>query len=107
MHWAAITATPAGNVGIGTIAPSYTLQVNGSVAGTSWTATSDARMKKDVETLSGALDKITALRGVAFSWDRESHPERNFPEGRQIGFIAQEVEKIIPEVVTEDGKGIK
>lgn len=64
-------------------------------------------MKKEVETLSGSLEKIAALRGVAFTWDRENNPERNFPEGRQIGFIAQEVEKIIPEVVTADDKGIK
>ncbi len=60
-------------------------------------STSDIRVKTDIETIDNALDKILRLRGVSFK-------KYNKPS---IGVIAQEVEKVIPEVVTvpdgEDG----
>mgnify|MGYP001393086211 CR=1 FL=1 len=59
---------------------------------------SDERLKKDVTDLSGSLDKIKQLRGVNFKWIDE---ERG--TGNNIGFIAQEVEPIIPEIVEDGG----
>jgi hypothetical protein len=62
-------------------------------------AYSDERIKDNVETIDNALDKVNQLRGVSFN--RKS-------DGKQsIGVIAQEIEKVLPEVVTEDDKGIK
>jgi len=59
------------------------------------TAFSDERLKRDIETIPNALDKVCQLRGVTF--------ERIDDEGRKsMGVIAQEIEKIIPEVVRED-----
>ncbi len=95
------------SVGIWTAVPSYTLHVNGSVAGISWTSLSDRRLKTNIETLTGVLDKIDKLRGVYFDWNNLSNPERNFPTGKQVGFIAQEVESVYPELVTQDKEGIK
>jgi len=77
----------------------YTFYVNGTASGTSpWGNTSDLRLKKDVQTISNALERVISLRGVNFKWK----DEHQFEEGLQMGFIAQEAEKIIPEVVRKN-----
>ena len=59
------------------------------------TAFSDERLKENIETISDALDKVCQMRGVTFN-------RTDFKSEKQMGVIAQEVEKIIPEVVKED-----
>lgn len=93
----------SGNVGIGTTSPAYKLDVNGTLRCTTLTETSDARFKTNIEPLSDALDLALGLRGVSFDW----RPGLGFPDGRQIGFVAQEVEKIFPELVSTDHQGYK
>ena len=63
---------------------------------------SDERLKENIETVENALDKVTALRGVYF--DMKANPGV-----RKLGLIAQEVEEIIPEVVSiaDDEMGTK
>ncbi|HEY8949893.1 MAG TPA: tail fiber domain-containing protein [Rhizomicrobium sp.] len=96
-----------GNVGIDTVSPTLTLYVNGTSGGTSaWTNTSDARLKKNIVPISGALDLIEALQGVRFDWrqpdERSVGKALNLPAGeRQIGFIAQDVEKVLPEAISQ------
>jgi len=63
----------------------------GSITATQYTSTSDISLKKNVSTIENALEKVLSLRGVEY--DRVESGEH------QIGVIAQEVEKIIPEVV--------
>ncbi len=105
-----IDITPAGNVGIKTNSPTATLDVNGSVrfrgitSGSQTTAividsngnlhsnSSDIRLKENIKPLDNSLDKILKLRGVSFTW--KANPEY----GTRIGFIAQEFEKVIPEL---------
>jgi len=88
----------------------YKLQVNSQIFATSATvATSDGRYKENVAPLGGCLDLVKALRPVSFTWKpqqditrtddegnevlvREGH---NFPEGIQVGFIAQEVQEVL------------
>jgi hypothetical protein len=92
--------TSAGNVGIGTTSPSYTLHVNGSVAGTSaYVNLSDKRYKKDILPIENALDKILALNGVTFNWDKEA-TDMNLDDNNHIGLLAQDVEEILPQAVT-------
>ena len=79
---------------------------NGGYTG-SWSHYSDARMKKDVETLNDGLGRVLALRGVSFTWRRDEFPEQHLNDGPQIGFVAQEVEPVLPEVVTTDPQGFK
>jgi hypothetical protein len=122
------TITTGNRIGIGTVfyngvtQPSEALDINGSARfravgataffanlnitsdGTLTTATSDIRLKENIEPLNNSLEKLLQLTGVTFNWIGQ--------EGKRIGFIAQDVEKVIPELVftnenTEDKiKGI-
>ncbi|MEX2590306.1 MAG: tail fiber domain-containing protein [Chitinophagales bacterium] len=97
-----------GNVSIGgAIDNNYKLMVYGKLRTNGINETSDARLKKNVKTLENALDKIMALRGVNYEWKKEEYPERNLSDGIELGVIAQEVEKILPEVVDTDSEGYK
>ena len=86
-----------GNDG-GTIISAMVLDMSAAGAATfnnDVTAFSDERLKRDIETIPNALDKVCQMRGVTFERiDDEGH--------KSMGVIAQEVEKIIPEVVRED-----
>ena len=80
------------------------LHVNGSVAGVgAYNALSDIRYKKDVQSLAHSLAKILAIRGVTYKWIDED----KYGSQTQIGVIAQEIEKIVPEVVTTGSDGVK
>ena len=92
-----------GNVGLGQPDPQFRLEVNGEVGALGFVPISDASLKTDVEDLTGSLDLVKELRGVKYRFDPESDPEINFPEETQIGFLAQEVQEIIPEVVRDKG----
>jgi hypothetical protein len=114
-----------GNVGINVLNPTEKLDVGGNLRvrtvlsasyslslGISSTGelryqnTSDIRLKKDVSTIDSALSKVLNLRGVNFTWIG------NEEVGNQIGFIAQEVEQVVPELTfevpnpEEDYKGV-
>jgi len=91
-----------GATGIGTGSPSRMLFVNGDAGGTTaWYNDSDERLKKNIQTIPDALDRVRAIRGVMYEWiDPENHEE-----GLQIGFIGQELEPVVPEVVDVDEDG--
>jgi hypothetical protein len=79
---------------------------NGYITG-SWAGPSDARLKKNVATLTEALSRVLSLRGVSFEWRRDEFPDKHLGDGQQIGFIAQEVEPVLPQVVSTDPEGFK
>ena len=60
------------------------------------TTISDERVKTDVETIDSALDKVLQMRGVEYTWTRGKRKGK-----KDIGVIAQEVEKVLPEIVRE------
>ena len=60
---------------------------------------SDARLKKEVSTINNALEKVQTLRGVSFKWKDNNKAD--------IGVIAQEIEPVIPELVSTDKEGYK
>lgn len=62
----------------------------------------DSSLTKDVVDLRDALEKVTSLRGVAFTWKDEARGR-----GVQLGLRAQDVETVYPEAVTADGAGLK
>ena len=97
----ALRIMPSGVVGIRKDIPSYTLDVNGSVAGTSaYNNTSDRRLKQDIQPITGALDKVLALQGVTFNWNKTVDPSLNLDDRNHLGFIAQDVEPVLPQVVS-------
>jgi hypothetical protein len=92
----------SGNVGIGITTPTTKLYVNGDIIANSIAGSSDLRFKTDILPVSNALEKVKSLRGVYFKWNRQAFPEKDFSEKTELGFIAQEVEKVLPEVVFKD-----
>ena len=77
----------------------FTFYVNGTAGGNlAWNSGSDRNLKKNIETIPNALKKVMKLRGVNFEWKDKDCKEK----GKRIGFIAQEVEEVIPEVINKD-----
>lgn len=72
----------------------YRLQVNSQIFATSATiATSDARYKTNIESITSAIELVNKLNPVSFDW--KEHPIHEFPEGKTIGFLAQEVQEVL------------
>lgn len=104
----AVVVSAEGNVGIGTLWPSVKLDVNGGVQGSSpYSSASDERLKKDVVPLRDALAALRRLRPVRFRFRTDEFPERSFDDGEQVGLIAQEVERVLPEIVRTNAAGFK
>ncbi len=92
-------------VGIATVAPAVTFQVGNNGDGTlaranAWTTFSDRRLKENFSRMEDSLDGILKLSGYRYYWKNSSD------RSRQVGVIAQEVEKVFPEVVARDSNGI-
>ena len=87
------------------IAPNGDLSVYANAykpGGGAWAVSSDARLKRDVSDLEGSLARLLSLHGVNFSY-RDDAPKSLTAPGPQIGFIAQEVEKVFPQWIGERG----
>ncbi|MCP4134429.1 MAG: tail fiber domain-containing protein [bacterium] len=69
--------------------------------------TSDKRYKKNITQIDSPLKKVLQLRGVYYNWRANEFKNKSFSKKRQIGFIAQEVEPVLPEVVATGKDGYK
>lgn len=92
------------NVGIGTTTPAYKLQVGNAGDGTqaranAWNLLSDARLKKDFQVIKNPLGMVQKINGYYFHWNT------GIDQSRQVGFSAQEVREILPELVSEGEDG--
>jgi endosialidase-like protein len=111
-----------GDVGIGIVNPQDKLQVAGDIrvgTGTNGcvkdadatlltgTCSSDARFKRDITPFPKLLERLVQLQPVDFYWRTAEYPEKSFGSSRSFGLVAQEVEQVLPELVTEDEKGFK
>jgi hypothetical protein len=76
----------------------YDITTTGDITAANFNSTSDESLKENVKTITHALDKVDSLRGVDFNWIENGQ--------LATGVIAQEVEEILPQVVTESD-GIK
>ena len=98
------TGVLGGFVGGNTFAATgWAIFSNGWAGGTTaWQNVSDRRLKKNIKTLEGSLSKIMSLRGVEYNFDKTNFPNVTLDtETKQIGFIAQEVEEVFPNIVRE------
>ncbi len=87
------------NVGIWLSNPSEKLDVNGNVKAAAFIYSSDRRLKTDIATLANVDAKLNALNGVSFVWKDSGR--------KDIGFIAQDVERILPELVHTGNNDLK
>ena len=83
------------------------LDVNGDILAIQVHSSSDERFKKNINTVDNAISMVQELRGVTYDFRTEEFADKNFPEYNQLGFIAQEVEAVIPQVVRTDSEGYK
>src|SRR4029079_1832033 len=84
-----------GRLGVGTDNPSEKLSVNGNICYTgSIGACSDIRYKTHFLPIENPLQKIISMNGFYYDWNKEKFPGMAFSDDRQIGFSAQEVEKL-------------
>lgn len=98
----------SGNLGLGTTTPAYTLHVNGQVAGSSaFITSSDLRYKKEINGITNPLEKLLAIKGVSYKFRNDEFPESKFSNRRELGVIAQNVEKVFPEAVSKDPQGFR
>jgi|GEM_PF-6310490 hypothetical protein len=67
------------------------------------TVSSDIRLKENFEPMSNALELVSQLNGLYYTWKKDAGTDKP----RKLGFIAQEVEKVIPELVKTDSEGMK
>ena len=104
-----MTLDAVGRLGIGRTGVTNRLEVEGNAsksAAGSWLANSDARLKKNITSLSSKdmLQKLLSLQGITYEWnDKQTNTKR--PEGIQYGFTAQNIQAIFPSLVTEDNNG--
>ena len=70
-----------------------TLPFTGTVTAPSFNATSDVNKKEDIETISGATEKLTSLRGVSYKLKEDEEKKTHY------GVVAQEIEKVFPDMV--------
>jgi hypothetical protein len=106
----------AGYAGVktGNLTVTGNIGATGVINTTGYKETSDVRWKKNISSIANPLEKVMALKGVNYYFKTKAEllaekqdTTYNFTDKKQIGFIAQEVEKVLPEVVSTDPVGYK
>ena len=92
---AAASVTATGTVSAANVTASNNITATNTVTAANVNTTSDIRLKTKVKTLENSLEKVLQLRGVSYTMNNET----------KIGVIAQEVQGVVPEVVTEGSDG--
>jgi hypothetical protein len=110
--WSA--GTGYAGVKTGNLTVTGNIGATGVINTTGYKETSDVRWKKNISSIANPLEKVMALKGVNYYFKTKAEllaekqdTTYNFTDKKQIGFIAQEVEKVLPEVVSTDPVGYK
>jgi hypothetical protein len=89
-----------GASGVGVLGNGVAYDFYADGPGTNYGTSSSIRWKRNIQDIDGALDKVMSLRGVYFDWD-EKHGGKH-----DMGFIAEEIGKVIPEIVSYEPDGV-
>lgn len=110
--------TADGKVGINNGSPTYSLDVTGTFRATGAAyiggviygsndivaySTSDKNLKDNVKNITSPLDKVSKINGVTFDWN----DKQDVYTGSDVGVIAQEIEEVLPSIVTTRENGYK
>jgi hypothetical protein len=85
----------------------FALSVVGNAVGDGWLMRSDARLKEHIATVPDALSTVLGLRGVTYDYKQGIPNAVTGLQGKQYGFLAQEVEQIVPHLVKQGDNGYK
>ncbi len=93
-----------GNIKLGSSGPmlsgeSGKLTIGGDATANAFYYSSDKQLKKDIRKINNPLDKIMQLEGISFKWQEDNE--------ESLGLIAQDVEKVFPELVSTNNEGLK
>lgn len=96
-----------GNVGVGTLTPAQKLHVVGNIFASGTITSSDIRYKTQVTEIVNSSELIEQLNPVTYYFKKEYVKKGQFDEKLHFGLVAQDVEKLLPNLVYEDNEGYK
>lgn len=79
----------------------------GTISGSNLTLTSDARYKQQVKPIANSLELVQQLQGVQYTWRTAEYPGKGFDKLQHRGFLAQDLEQVLPDAVHTDADGYK
>jgi len=95
-------------VGIGTSSPSEALHVVGNIALTGeMVVITDTKLKSNIRPIGNAVGIVKSMNGARYNYKYNEYPKMQLSQRDQIGLLAQDVEKVLPELVFEDKEGTK
>ncbi len=100
-----LTSIPPFSGGTVTTTGTLKLDVNGIVRCTGIFATSDEKLKTEIKSIENSNSIISKLNGKTYYWSKEYSQDASLDNSRHYGFLAQELEKIMPEAVIKDENG--
>lgn len=95
----------AANIAVGNFTPTYRLDVLGYVRGNQYLLGSDRRFKSKIRQIDNAMTLVNELQGKFYSFSDQRLSGIDKKEVSTYGFIAQDVQAILPELVFEDKEG--
>ncbi len=94
---------------LGTLIPpaagTIKFEVNGVARSLANIVTSDAKFKSNIQSIPDAIEIVKLLSGKTYTWNQNAQQNLGADNGRHIGYLAQELQEIIPEVVITDNEG--
>jgi hypothetical protein len=94
-----------GNIRVGSWSTGCVRTGSGTVV--AGTCASDERLKRDARPMGNVLDRVIQFQPMHYQWRGAEFPTRGIGDGEDIGLIAQDVEKVMPEMVVQDTEGFR
>ncbi len=92
-------------IGTGNMIEALTVMGNGWFSGDVYSFTL-TKAKKNISPIDNALGKVSRMNGYYYDYRTDEYPDLRMPESRQVGFLAEEVKEVVPEIVGENEQGL-